>query len=128
MGFWDNVYGLKMTSMKPEVLREASIETVGADKVISQMAVVLNLDLKTCHVQDTEFFTSFTLTISRDDQLTALAGSFDTTFNMDRTVTLSTSPFHTPTHWKQTVFYLPQPITVRSGILMDGENTLLMFQ
>ena len=115
IGFWDDVYGLKMTSMKPEVLREASIEIVPADKIISPPAVVLNLDLKTCHVQDTEFFTAFTLPVTRDDVLTALVGSFDVSFDLDHAVKLPTSPYDTPTHWKQTVFYLPEPITVRSG-------------
>ena len=115
VGFWDSVYGLKMTSMKPEVLREASIEIVPTDKILSPPAVVLSLDLKTCHVQDTEFFTAFKLTISRDDQLTALVGSFDVAVNLEHTATLPTSPYDPPTHWKQTVFYLPQPLAVRSG-------------
>ena len=115
VGFWDQIYGLKMTSMKPEVLREASIELVPTEKILSEAAVVLNLDLKTCHVQDTEFFAAFTLQMRRDDRLTALVGSFDVSFNLDETVILSTSPYDAPTHWKQTVFYLPQPMNVLSG-------------
>lgn len=116
VGFWDDVYGLKMTSMRPEVLREASIETVPVEKILSDSAVVLNLDLKTCTSQETEFFRPFQLTVTRDDQLTALVGCFDVTFHLDHTVILSTSPNHLPTHWKQTVFYLPQPMTVHKGI------------
>jgi len=104
-----------MTSMRPEVLREASIETVPADKILSEAALVLNLDLKTCTTQETEFFTAFNLTMSRQDQVTALVGSFDVTFHMDHTVTLSTSPYQPSTHWKQTVFYLPQPLNVNAG-------------
>lgn len=115
VGFWEDVYGLKMTSMRPEVLREASIETVPADKILSEAALVLNLDLKTCTTQETEFFTAFNLTMSRQDQVTALVGSFDVSFHMDHTVTLSTSPYHPSTHWKQTVFYLPQPLNVNAG-------------
>jgi len=115
IGFWDEVYGLKMSSMKPEVLREASIEIVPASKILSDPSLVLHLDLKTCHVQETEFFTAFNLTITRDDQLTALVGSFDVTFHLDQTVVLSTTPYDPPTHWKQTVFYLPQPISVKKG-------------
>jgi len=115
IGFWDNVYGLKMSSMKPEVLREASIEIVPSDKILSDPSLVLHLDLKTCHVQETEFFTAFRLTMTRQDQLTALVGSFDVTFQLDHTVALCTSPYDPPTHWKQTVFYLPQPISVQKG-------------
>lgn len=115
VSFWDDVYGLKMTSMRPEVLREASIETVPENKIISDAAVVLQLDLKTCTTQETEFSKAFQLKITREDRLTAFVGSFDVTFNMDTTVLLSTSPYHSPTHWKQTVFYLPEPITVHAG-------------
>lgn len=116
VSFWDDVYGLKMSSMKPEVLREASIEIVPANKILSEPANVLQLDLRTCSSQETEFFTAFQLTILRDDNLTALVGSFDVAFNLDQTVVLSTSPYKEPTHWKQTVFYLPQPISVLSGM------------
>ena len=104
-----------MSSMKPEVLREASIEIVPSDKILSDPSLVLHLDLKTCHVQETEFFTAFRLTMTRQDQLTALVGSFDVTFQLDHTVALCTSPYDPPTHWKQTVFYLPQPISVQKG-------------
>lgn len=107
-----------MTSMKPEVLREASIEIVPEDKILSDAATVLQLDLRTCSSQETEFFTAFQLTISRDGTLTALVGSFDVAFNLDNPVLLSTSPYKQPTHWKQTVFYLPQPVGVRAGMFL----------
>lgn len=117
VGFWNDVYGLKMTSMRPEVLREASIESVPVDKVISDPALVLQLDLKTCTSQETEFFQAFQLKMIREDRLTALVGSFDVTFHLDHTVLLSTSPYSPPTHWKQTVFYMPEPISVHAGTL-----------
>lgn len=119
VGFWNNVYGLKMASMKPEVLREASIETVPADKILSEPALVLHLDLKKCTSQETEFFTAFKLVMTRKDKLTALVGSFDVAFNLDHPVSLSTSPYNPPTHWKQTVFFLPQPINVQAGQTLD---------
>ncbi len=122
VSFWDDVYGLKMTSMRPEVLREASIETVPVDKILSDPSLVLHLDLKTCTSQETEFFRSFQMTMIREDRLTALVGSFDVTFHLDHTVLLSTSPYSPPTHWKQTVFYLPEPISVRAGMWKPVKN------
>lgn len=113
--FWDDVYGLKMTSMRPEVLREASIECVPENKILSDPSLVLQLDLKTCTTKETEFFRAFHLKMTRDDKLTALVGSFDVEFQLDHTVILSTSPYQPPTHWKQTVFYLPEPMTVQTG-------------
>jgi len=110
--------------MKPEVLREASIETVPPEKILSEPSLVLHLDLKTCTSLETEFFTAFQLVISRQDKLTALVGSFDVTFNLDHTVTLSTSPYQPSTHWKQTVFFLPRPINVVAGNFTDAYFSL----
>lgn len=115
MDFWDNVYGFKMTAMKSQMLREASVEYVASEKILSEPSMVLQLDLKTCTPADTEFFTAFQLVISRQDNLTALAGYFDVIFNLDHPVTLTTSPHQSPTHWRQTVFHLPKPIDVVAG-------------
>lgn len=38
--YWDNVYGFKMTCMKSEVIKEASVEIVKAEKIISDQVVV----------------------------------------------------------------------------------------
>lgn len=38
--YWDDVYGFKMTCMKSEVIKEASVETVKAEKILSDCVVV----------------------------------------------------------------------------------------
>lgn len=38
--YWDDVYGFKMTCMKSEVIKEASVEVVKAEKIISDQVVV----------------------------------------------------------------------------------------
>lgn len=38
--YWDDVYGFKMTCMKSEVIKEASVEIVKAEKIISDQVVV----------------------------------------------------------------------------------------
>ena len=65
VGFWDDVYGYKMTCMRSPILEEASVEVVPGDSLVSNSAEVLNLDINTCTVQDTEFVTDFKLSISK---------------------------------------------------------------
>ena len=38
--YWDDVYGFKMTCMKSEVIKEASVEIVKAEKILSDQVVV----------------------------------------------------------------------------------------
>jgi len=116
LDFWDDVYGYKMKCMRAPILEEASVEIVPHASVISDPALVLDLDLNTCTVEDTQFNTPFTLTITRDCNLTAIVGYFDTYFNLPNSqVMFSTGPHATPTHWKQTIFYLPSRLPVKSG-------------
>jgi len=116
LDFWDDVYGYKMKCMRAPILEEASVEIVPSACMISEPALVLDLDLNTCTVEDTQFNTPFTLNITRDCNLTAIVGYFDTYFNLPTSqVMFSTGPNATPTHWKQTIFYLPSRLPVKSG-------------
>ena len=65
VGFWDDVYGYKMTCMRSPILEEASVEVVPGDSLVSNPASVLDLDINTCSVQDTEFKAPFNLTITK---------------------------------------------------------------
>jgi len=40
VNFWDDVYGFRMTCMKSEVVKEASVEVVKADNIVTQPVVV----------------------------------------------------------------------------------------
>ena len=116
VSFWDDVYGFKMSCMAKPILEEANVEVATADSVVSTApATVLDLDINTCSVQDTEFSSQFNLTMSRDCELTGLLGYFDTFFDLPERVMFSTGPAATPTHWKQTIFYLPNKIPVTQG-------------
>jgi len=121
VGFWSDVYGYKMSCMRSPILGEASVEVVGSQFVASSSPKVLDLDINTCSVADTEFTSSFTLEISRDCELTGILGYFDTFFDLPTSpVMFSTGPDSTPTHWKQTVFYLPEKISVVEGQELSG--------
>ena len=109
--------------MKDPVLTEASVEVVPSDKVKSQLAQILELDLTNCTIEDFASFQSeFELKISETCNITAIGGSFDTIFaQMKNAVNLSTSPHTPPTHWKQTVFYLEEPIKAQKDEILKGK-------
>jgi len=121
VGFWSDVYGYKMSCMRGPILGEANVEVVPASNLASSNAEVLELDLNTCTVGDTEFESEFTFDITRDCELTGILGWFDTFFDLSTSpVILSTSPRSEPTHWKQTVFYLPDKMPVVAGQNLQG--------
>lgn len=121
VGFWDNVEGFRMTCMRREVLTEAHIITANAANVCStRPAVLLDLDLHACCMEDSDFATDFELELLPGTQrVTALVGYFDCLFELPAPVILSTAIDAEPTHWKQTVFLLEEP-----HVPAQGETTL----
>ncbi|XP_015757201.1 PREDICTED: protein arginine N-methyltransferase 3-like [Acropora digitifera] len=68
LGFWDNVYGFKMSCMKTSVCTEPSIEIVSHKDEISSRCTVKNLDITSCQQSDLQFKSPFTVTINADGQ------------------------------------------------------------
>lgn len=70
---------------------------------------------------DVEFAVDYSLKCNYDDKVHGLVAWFDCEFSeMQRNVTLSTSPYCKPTHWKQTVFYTTKDFDVRRDELITG--------
>lgn len=121
IGFWDEVYGFDMSSMRAEVLPEASIEICRADCVVTEPQVVVDLDLMVVTENCVNFESDLKLSVQRDARMTALVGYFDTFFELpEEAVSFSTGPQAQATHWKQTVFYLPEPVEVKAGDVVTG--------
>lgn len=123
VSYWDNVYGYRMSVMKREVIKEANIEAVKGEVVCSNSVVVKDLDLYSCDSRDFEFISNFELVMTKDCKVTAVVGYFESIFEQGliHKVSLSTSPTSTPTHWKQTVFLLPDPVNVSCGQRIFGK-------
>ena len=120
-GWWDDVYGYDLTPMMNRCLTEAVVEIVDEEAVITDLVPVLELDLTRCAVDDQDFEATFQLRANRTDVMHAIVGGFDVTFNEDGDqLVLPTDPFSEPTHWKQTLFYLDQPLSVRKGDVIEG--------
>ncbi|XP_070535885.1 protein arginine N-methyltransferase 3-like [Ptychodera flava] len=122
IAFWEDVYGFKMNCMKTCVLQESCVEDVNPDSIISSPAEVKVIDVGCTDVKDLDFSSDFCLQITKDDLCTALVGYFDIFFEKDCStkVSFSTAPHCDKTHWKQTVFTLANPISLKKGDVING--------
>lgn len=120
IGFWDQVYGFNMECMKPEVLKDASIEVCTPQWILSEPNVIADIDLMTATIESCNFSYDFKLKVLKDGKVTAFVGYFDTFFELPHPVSFSTGPEATPTHWKQAAFYLKDPVAVTAGQVIEG--------
>ncbi|GAX73379.1 hypothetical protein CEUSTIGMA_g832.t1 [Chlamydomonas eustigma] len=119
--FWDNVYGFNMSCIKETAMQEPLVDIVDAQQICTTTCVVKSIDIRTMRKEDATFEVPFYLTAKRNDYIHALVGSFDIQFTCGhKPITFSTSPHARATHWKQTVFYLEEPITINTGEEVTG--------
>lgn len=85
IGYWNDVYGFKMSCMKQIIIKDAQIQVIDRENVVSDYFRFKSIDCQTCTLSEIrEFSTQFSLKIDRDCHLTALGSSFDTHFNHDQ--------------------------------------------
>jgi len=119
--FWSSVYGFDMSVIKEIAITEPLVDVVEGKAVVSSTAPILSLDLLTCSKEDCDFESDFALRVVRDDFCHAFVAYFDCAFTqVHKPIAFSTSPFATYTHWKQTVFYLREPLTICAGEEVRG--------
>ncbi|TEY59365.1 hypothetical protein BOTCAL_0194g00030 [Botryotinia calthae] len=121
IGFWDNVYGFDYSPLKATALTEPLVDTVEIKAVVTDPTAVLTLDLYTCTKEDLAFSSPFKLDVRRNDFVHALIAWFDIDFTAcHKPIRFSTGPHTKYTHWKQTVFYLREVLTVEQGEQIVG--------
>ncbi|KAK3836245.1 MAG: S-adenosyl-L-methionine-dependent methyltransferase [Linnemannia gamsii] len=139
--YWNDVYGFKMTTMKENVLREAVVDFVSPETLVTNTVTIKDLPHQTITVAGLDFVSDFELVMQRDDNVSAFVGYFDTWFTRDgQDVPLdvgiskdelkkhhlngfTTGPVYTrseETHWKQTMFVLERPIALKKGDMIKG--------
>jgi len=125
INFWNNVYGFDMSCIKELALMEPLVDVCDPQQVISTACPVLNIDLYTVTKEQLDFTAPFKLAVNRDDYCHALVAYFTVEFSRSHTkLMFSTGPRSEYTHWKQTVFYLDEPMTVTSGETITGNITV----
>ncbi|XP_037944680.1 protein arginine N-methyltransferase 1 [Teleopsis dalmanni] len=121
INWWDNVYGFDMSCIRKVAVTEPLVDVVDPKQVVSNSNLVKEVDLYTVKKSDLEFSTPFNLTIKRNDFVQALVTYFNIEFTKShKRLGFSTSPDATYTHWKQTVFYLDDYMTVKKGEEITG--------
>ena len=96
--------------------------------VVTDPTAVFTIDLYTVTAADLAFQSPFTLDVRRNDFIHALIAWFDIDFTAcHKPIRFSTGPHTKYTHWKQTVFYLREVLTVEQGeqvrgVLMNKPN------
>lgn len=89
--------------------------------VVTDPTAFLTLDLYTVKPEDLTFNAPFSLKVRRSDFIHALIAWFDIDFTAcHRPIRFSTGPHTKYTHWKQTVFYINDALTVEEGEVVSG--------
>ncbi|KAI2653428.1 Protein arginine N-methyltransferase 8-B [Labeo rohita] len=93
--WWENVYGFDMTCIRNVAMKEPLVDIVDSKQVVSNACLIK---------------------IQRNDYVHALVTYFNIEFTKCHKKTgFSTAPDAPYTHWKQTVFYLEEYLTVKRG-------------
>ncbi|KAJ2325583.1 Nuclear SAM-dependent mono-and asymmetric methyltransferase, partial [Coemansia sp. RSA 2681] len=121
LSFWENVYGFKMSCIKEAAMKEPLVDTVESRCVNASQCVFKTIDILTVKKEDLTFSVPFEITVNRDDYIHAFISWFDIEFRAcHKPVRFSTGPFAKYTHWKQTVFYTKDTMTVSKGDVITG--------
>lgn len=121
INFWDKVYGFNMSCIKEMALREPLVDTVDQNMVITNACPILKVDILTVKKSELDFSAPFKLTAGRNDYCHAFVAYFDIEFSKcHKPIYFSTGPKSRYTHWKQTVFYLTDVLSIRQGETITG--------
>jgi type I protein arginine methyltransferase len=123
LNFWDNVYDLKFSAIKDELmsatLAQPHVTAVEPSTLLSKPVKVKEFDLTTMKAADADFHAEFDLVASSSGDCRTLVLWFDNLFTdrfcSDAPCVLSTSPLQKHTHWMQTVFVLQDRVPVLAG-------------
>jgi protein arginine N-methyltransferase 1 len=111
--FWNNVYGFNMSCIKNIAIREPLVDTVEAAAQMTTACKFMSIDLNTVKVADLTFVRPFTLKGTRNDFMHAFIAWFDVEFSKClKPISFTTGPGAKYTHWKQTVFYTTEVLSV----------------
>eukprot|EP01084_Bolivina_argentea_P306334 529345_1 len=137
MNFFDQVYGVKMQSLKKygeEIYLNYAIEEGQVNKsnlLCDKPQIIKHFDMYNVTDNDLESFQkTFKFVMDKDGLFCGFGGWFNVLFNplninkdefKNNVVILDTSPCEPMTHWSTTVFPISTPIEVKKGDVVHGE-------
>eukprot|EP00252_Welwitschia_mirabilis_P013038 TRINITY_DN2882_c0_g1_i1.p1 TRINITY_DN2882_c0_g1~~TRINITY_DN2882_c0_g1_i1.p1 ORF type:complete len:378 (+),score=61.45 TRINITY_DN2882_c0_g1_i1:159-1292(+) len=123
--FWENVYGFDMRCIKKQAMVEPLVDTVEPNQIVTNCQLLKTMDISKMNPGDASFTATFKLVAQRNDFIHALVAYFDVSFtSCHKVITFSTGPRSRTTHWKQTVLYLEDVITICEGEALVGSMTV----
>merc|ERR1719322_851002 len=106
-----------MTSIRDTALQEPLVDVVEPQQVVTSPCMLREVDLYTASIEDhMDFTVPFNLMMKQKDNVHAFVAYFNVEFTKCHKRTgFTTSPESRYTHWKQTVFYFNDYVTVKKG-------------
>lgn len=119
--FWNSVYGFDMSCIKKKAMMEPLVDTVDQNQIVTDSRLLKTMDISKMSSGDASFTAPFKLVAQRNDYIHALVAYFDVSFTMcHKLLGFSTGPKSRATHWKQTVLYLEDVLTICEGETITG--------
>lgn len=116
INWWDDVYGFDMSSIRKVAITEPLVDVVDPKQLVTTPCLIKEVDLYTVAKADLDFESPFRLLVKRNDFVQALVTYFNVDFTKcHKKIGFSTSPEAQYTHWKQTVFYFDEYLTVKKN-------------
>ncbi|XP_032893742.1 protein arginine N-methyltransferase 1-like [Amblyraja radiata] len=123
--WWEDVYGFDMTCIRNMAIKEPLVDMVDPKQVVTNACLIKEVDIYTVKTEDLSFSSTFRLQVQRSEYVHALVTYFNIEFTKCHKKTgFSTAPDAPYTHWKQTVFYLEDYLTVKLGEEICGAITV----
>ncbi|KAI3447095.1 hypothetical protein Pfo_003760 [Paulownia fortunei] len=123
--FWNNVYGFDMSCIRKQSISEPLVDTVEQNQIVTNCQLLKTMDISKMAAGDASFTAPFKLVAERDDYIHALVAYFDVSFTKcHKLMGFSTGPKSRATHWKQTVLYLEDVLTICQGEALMGTMTV----
>uniref|UniRef100_A0A8C4XEP7 type I protein arginine methyltransferase n=1 Tax=Erpetoichthys calabaricus TaxID=27687 RepID=A0A8C4XEP7_ERPCA len=123
--WWEKVYGFDMSCIKDVAIKEPLVDVVDLKRLVTSSCLIKEVDIYTVKTEVLSFTSPFCLQIKRSDYIHALVTYFNIEFTRCHKRTgFSTSPESPYTHWKQTVFYLDDYLTVKTGEEIFGTSSM----
>ncbi|XP_027072282.1 probable protein arginine N-methyltransferase 1.2 isoform X1 [Coffea arabica] len=123
--FWNNVYGFDMSCIRKQSIMEPLVDTVDQNQIVTNCQMLKTMDISKMATGDASFTAPFKLVAERNDYIHALVAYFDVSFTKcHKLMGFSTGPKSRATHWKQTVLYLEDVLTVCQGESIVGSMTV----
>ncbi|KAJ9446972.1 Protein arginine N-methyltransferase 1 [Diplonema papillatum] len=124
IGFWDNVYGFKMSAMKPLVYTSPVVSPIPREQCVTAPVVLHTLNAYTMTEKDCDIESSFEL-LSRVEgkfmnYLIAYV-SFGLRKHGWKGFNFFASPEYPVTHWQQTCFTLEEDLPINKHDVIEGK-------